>query len=366
VTTFSQTLLEAAVGTPSVSGGEQEVVEILAQLLEGRVDKVDVDEVGNLIAEQGHGPVRVMVLGHVDTVPGEIPVRIEDGKLHGRGSVDAKGPLCAALSAAAGLPEALKSAMTFQVIGAVGEEAPGSVGARHVLQTQPTPDLLVIAEPSGWDSVTLGYKGTFRMQLEATCASHHPAGPEPSASDDLVLALQRIREAVEETNTRNDASSLEPRRAFDQIQFSVLSLRHTHDGLTENASASVGFRLPPDQPPAAIREMLQRVSLPETVQSREGAEALAAVRGDRNNVLARLFRTAIRQAGGTPRLVVKTGTSDWNVVAEKWDVPTVAYGPGDAGLDHTPNEHLDLHAYEASVEVWISVLERLVNETGEA
>jgi LysW-gamma-L-lysine carboxypeptidase len=57
--------------------------------------------------------------------------------------------------------------------------------------------------------------------------------------------------------------------------------------------------------------------------------------------------------------VVKTGTSDWNVVAERWSVPALAYGPGDAALDHTPNEHLDLASYDAAVSVLVSVLDRL-------
>ena len=34
-----------------------------------------------------------MLLGHQDTVPGRIPVRMEDGRLFGRGAVDAKGCL---------------------------------------------------------------------------------------------------------------------------------------------------------------------------------------------------------------------------------------------------------------------------------
>ena len=98
----------------------------------------------------------LIVFGHIDTVPGDIPVRIEDNILHGRGSVDAKGPLAAMLSAAsiAGLPDGVR----VSVVGAVGEEAAGSIGARH-LAPQWSPDACIIGEPSGFDGVTLGYKG---------------------------------------------------------------------------------------------------------------------------------------------------------------------------------------------------------------
>jgi LysW-gamma-L-lysine carboxypeptidase len=49
--------------------------------------------------------------------------------------------------------------------------------------------------------------------------------------------------------------------------------------------------------------------------------------------------------------VLKTGTSDMNVVGPAWQCPIVAYGPGDSALDHTPNEHLPLDEYWKAVKV---------------
>jgi LysW-gamma-L-lysine carboxypeptidase len=75
--------------------------------------------------------------------------------------------------------------------------------------------------------------------------------------------------------------------------------------------------------------------------------------------VARAFRVAIRDAGGDPRLVRKTGTSDMNLYAEAWECPMVTYGPGDSDLDHAPNEHLSLAEYDRAVEVLTSVAETL-------
>ena len=61
-----------------------------------------VDDAGNAVGEAGAGP-EIVLLGHIDTVPGVVPVRIEDGKLYGRGSVDAKGPFATFVAAAARL-----------------------------------------------------------------------------------------------------------------------------------------------------------------------------------------------------------------------------------------------------------------------
>jgi LysW-gamma-L-lysine carboxypeptidase len=48
------------------------------------------------------------------------------------------------------------------------------------------------------------------------------------------------------------------------------------------------------------------------------------------------FLRAIRAAGGEPRFTVKLGTSDMSVVGPRWRCSILAYGPGDAALDHTP------------------------------
>ena len=55
--------------------------------------------------------------------------------------------------------------------------------------------------------------------------------------------------------------------------------------------------------------------------------------------------------GVRPGFVVKTGTSDMNVVAPAWRCPILAYGPGDNALDHTPGEHVALDEYWRAVLV---------------
>jgi LysW-gamma-L-lysine carboxypeptidase len=76
-------------------------------------------------------------------------------------------------------------------------------------------------------------------------------------------------------------------------------------------------------------------------------------RADRQNVLVRSFLAAIRGGEGQPQpsFVLKTGTSDMNVVGPIWRCPIVAYGPGDSALDHTPHEHLSLDEYWRAVQV---------------
>src|SRR5690554_5680465 len=234
-------LLVGAVSIPSVSGDEARLAEWLAGRLGHFTDTSRVDGAGNVVASLGSGPTRLHCLGHIDTVAGAIPVRVENGELWGRGSVDAKGSFC---SHAAGVIRAfdtnpaLRDRLTVTLIGAVGEEAPGSVGARHAVSTLLTPDLLLIGEPSGWQSLTLGYKGRVQLDLRVTCPEAHSAGREPSASDRLMLACSAMS---------SHAESLAPEDggAFDRVQMTVGRLASGSDGLTQWAEAQVSFRLPP-------------------------------------------------------------------------------------------------------------------------
>ena len=139
----------------------------------------------------------IVLLGHIDTVPGNIPVRIEpsaDGDLlYGRGSVDAKGPLATFVAGAArfGAARARAAGLRVVVVGAVEEEAATSKGARFIASrfngtTEPIPTACIIGEPSHWNRVTLGYKGRLLLDLTADQPMAHTAGPDASVASVVV------------------------------------------------------------------------------------------------------------------------------------------------------------------------------------
>ncbi len=72
--------------------------------------------------------------------------------------------------------------------------------------------------------------------------------------------------------------------------------------------------------------------------------------------------SGIRASGGQPRLKLKTGTADLNVVSRYWQIPMAVYGPGDSALDHTDDEHIDLREFATSIEVLTHALEQLAGE----
>ena len=62
--------------------------------------EVGKDAIGNVIGVVGEGEPVILLCGHMDTVAGHLPLRIEEGKIYARGAVDAKGPLAAMIMAA--------------------------------------------------------------------------------------------------------------------------------------------------------------------------------------------------------------------------------------------------------------------------
>ncbi|MBN1935484.1 MAG: M20/M25/M40 family metallo-hydrolase, partial [Anaerolineae bacterium] len=159
--TQADALLTELVERYSPSTQERPVVEYLVGQMNTLGFSAYIDGAGNAVGQLGRGKLgngeqTVLLLGHIDTVPGEIRVHREGNLLYGRGTVDAKGPLATFVAAAARAGE--QTGKRIVVVGAVEEEAATSKGARFLLD-RVQPDAVVIGEPSGWDAVTVGYKG---------------------------------------------------------------------------------------------------------------------------------------------------------------------------------------------------------------
>jgi [amino group carrier protein]-lysine/ornithine hydrolase len=342
-------LLKTAISIPSVSTRESEVANYLVSQMKTFTHEAFVDASGSAVAKIGHGALKIIFLGHIDTVPGDIPVRIEDGKLYGRGSVDAKGPFCTAVAAASRLSDEVKSKITLTLIGATEEEASSSKGARHAVTAYPKPDLVIIGEPSNWDAITLGYKGRLLVKAQIEKDHFHSAGEGTTAAEDVVNIWNVLKQHSDDYNKDKQG-------VFEQVQIALQGISSTLDGFKQKAEATIGYRLPLAVTPEGLEQELQTL-LPDVLLSFSGREI--AYRSEKDTALTRALRVAIREGGGTPRFKVKTGTADMNVVAPFWNVPMVAYGPGDSALDHTPKEHIDLADYEKAIAVLTAALTQL-------
>lgn len=341
-------LLTRMLEIPSVSTQESTLAHVLVAEMTRLGFESFVDEAGNAVGIMGAGP-DVVLLGHIDTVPGEIPVRIENGNLYGRGAVDAKGPFAAFVCAAARLT-ASGAHLPFRLvlIGAVEEEAASSKGARYAAERY-HPVACVIGEPSGWDRITLGYKGRLLVDGVWQQPMSHSAGREASAAERAVAFWNDVAAHCTAYNQGRE-------RLFDQLLPSLRSICSQSDGLTDRAELTIGVRLPPDVPPETLSSVIAERSHGGVLRFRDLCPAYQA---EKNTPLARAVLKGIRAAGGNPGFLLKTGTSDMNIVGPIWRCPILAYGPGDSSLDHTPNEHISVEEYLRSIEVLEHALQRL-------
>jgi len=355
-------LLIDLVETPSVTGDEAECASILADFFDAHGREVWIDDAGNVRAPADDG---VLLTSHVDTVPGDIPVRVETmdreearfgGEpavedpadeievLWGRGSVDAKGPL-AALAVAA-----VETGASFA--GVVGEEI-DSRGGRHLVETRESePDAVINGEPSGWEGITLGYRGLLGGNYVATSESGHSSRPDDNAIQDAINWWKRV-----ESEFAHD----EWVPVFERVTAKPTDIDGgvSEDGLSVEVTMRLQLRVPPEYTTDEIREVTDGHLENGTVHWDDRVEPVMM---SSRTAPARAFRAAIRRRGGDPRLLRKTGTSDMNVYAKAWDCPMVTYGPGDSDLDHAPNEHLPLEEYDHAVAVIEDATETLLEE----
>ncbi len=331
----------------SPSGREVDAANWLVQRMRASgFTQAYLDEAGNAVGLMGVGPKQIALLGHIDTVPGEIEVRVAGDVLHGRGSVDAKGALAAFVDAVAWIGQV--DGWQMLVIGAVDEERE-SLGARFVASRY-RPDYAIFGEPSGWNRVALGYKGSARADISVQRSMTHTASGKENACEAVVAVWQKIRAWGDEFNTGRE-------RAFDRVLLSLQSMQSGEDGFTQSACLGVMARLPVAIRPEDWYARLAQIA--EGAQVTATGFAIPAYQCEKNTPLVRAFLSAIRAQGGTPGFVYKTGTSDMNILLPQWNCPAIVYGPGDSMFDHSPNEQISLSEYLLSVEVLTQVLRRL-------
>ena len=345
--------LTGLVSRYSPSGEERGAVNWLVDRMHAlKYDRAFVDQAGNAVGILGTGSKHLVLMGHIDTVPGEIEVREENGILYGRGAVDAKGPLACFVDAAA--VAGPRPGWQVIVIGAVEEERE-SDGARYIAG-QYKPDFAIVGEPSRWNRVALGYKGSAWTQIKITCDHAHSASGQTTAAEHAFAAWSAVSAQAQLFNHGK-------KRVFDHLLVSLTEIDTEIGEFVQTAIMHLGVRLPPDLKPSdwknILSETLAKLELSHEEISFSSAP-IEAWQSEKNTPLVRAFLSAIRTQGGKPAFVYKTGTADINLVSPVWKCPAIVYGPGDSALDHTPNEHIDLDEFQNSVAVLSNVLDILL------
>ena len=317
--------------------------------------KVRIDEAGNVIGEVGSGRAKLLLCGHMDTVPGNLPVIRKHGRVYGRGAADAKSPLCALLLAGASMAD---SGIGITFAGVTQEEGEGA-GIAQLIRNGTSYDYAVFGEPSGSNRITVGYRGRVSLYVRVKTAGGHAGSPwaQRSAFDEFNQLLSRLEAYERSKEVQGDH--------FRSLSVSpTLVKAGTYHNVVPNlCEATLDLRLPPSISSSKAIGEIQHVAgqTDEGVQVDVTAgEPTEAYQADTGSSLVRAFQRAILLRLKTrPSLVHKTGTGDMNTFAHTNHAECVTYGPGLSSTSHTDGEMVQVRDYLGSIEVLKEAIRQL-------
>jgi len=356
-------LLTNLLGIYSPSGKEGDIANFLAEEMKKFGFQVGIDAIGNVIGVVGEGEPTIFLCGHMDTVAGHLPLRIEEGKIYARGAVDAKGPLAAMVMAASASSKEPGFKGKILVASVVEEEAT-SRGVKHLITQGITADYAIFGEPSGVENITIGYKG--QIQLKIVCKTETGHASTPWLYDN---ALEKAYELWEQIKNASSYPSLDPSaspyNAVTACLVKVVGGRAT-SVVPFEAEINLDIRVPIQFSTAQVFEQIekiitkyqaanQKVSVKATV-----LDTVEPFEVNKASPLVHVLSSSVRKVLTKPAtLLHKTGTGDMNILGKAMNLPIVTYGPGDSKLDHTLEEHIIISEYLASIQVYKETLLKL-------
>lgn len=358
---YAVDLLQNMLSLYSPTGEEAALSSFLVKEMERLGLQSWRDEAGNAVGEFGSGEPVILLCGHMDTVPGVLPIKLVDGKLYGRGAVDAKTSLAAMIAASSRL---VKEGFLGRilVVGAVEEEGVGR-GVKHLVETGVTADYAIFGEPSGVENITIAYKGSLHLKIECETTTGHSSAPwlYKNAIEEVFKIYERIK------GVRFTQENAESR--FYSVTSSVTKIEGGNEFSTVPSSAAlhINLRVPPT---LSIEMVLDAVYKVIEDYRRDNAEVdvrLSVIdscppyEADKNSLLVRSIAYAIRRVRKSQAVLVRrTGSGDMNLFGSARRVPVVTYGAGDAHLDHTPDEYVVVDEYLDSIKILCEGVKKLV------
>jgi succinyl-diaminopimelate desuccinylase len=340
-------LLARIVDIPSVSGTEGPLADAIEAALRP-LPHLTVDRDGNTVVartELGR-PERVVIAGHLDTVPeaGNLPGRVTDGRLYGLGACDMKGGVAVALKLAASVPRPTRD-ITYVWYDCEEVEAVRN-GLGRISRTNPdwlAADFAVLMEPTN-AVIEAGCQGTLRAEVTVRGKRAHTAR--------AWMGRNAIHAAAD---ILRRLGSYEPRRpVVDGLPYReglmAVAIRGGVAGnvVPDECVVTLNYRFAPDrteqQAVQHVRDVFEGYEV-DVVDSSPGAPPGLGY------PVAADFVTAV---GATVN--PKLGWTDVSRFAAR-GVPAVNYGPGDPLLAHSAEEYVELaqvRECEARMRAWLT------------
>ncbi len=339
-------LLCDLVDVESVSGNERQLADAVEEALAG-YDHLEVLRDGDAVVARTRlgRPGRVVIAGHLDTVPvaGNLPHHRDGGLIYGRGTADMKGGVAVALACAAELVSP-RHDVTWIFYDHEEVDAERN-GLGRLSRTRPdllAGDFAILMEPTG-AVVEGGCQGTLRFEIDLAGRAAHSArgwlGHNAIHDAADVLAALRAHDA-----RRVVVDGLEYREGLNAV---AIAGGIAGNVIPDACRVTVNFRFAPDRTLEQAQEYCRTLFPGHLLTFVDGAP------GARPGLDLPAARDFVDAVGGTPR--AKYG---WTDVARfaAFGVPAVNYGPADPGKAHADDEHCpvaDLHACRDALVRWL-------------
>ncbi len=350
LTTDVVTLTRALCDIPSVSHHEQDLADRVERALRS-CEHLQVERLGHaVVARTDLGrPQRVVLAGHIDTVPlsdpPNLPVRLEGGDLVGRGTTDMKAGCAVLLKLAAGLTDPHRD-VTY-VLYDCEEVADEFNGLGRVAVQRPEllhGDFAVLLEPTD-EGVEGGCNGTATVTVTTRGVASHAARPwrGHNAVHDLAEVLARIQTWQP---APVEVDGLTYRQSLNAVA--------VEGGVADNVIPDVArLRVNLRFAPSITAEQAVR-HLREEVFAGFEVDVLDTAEGARPGLDQPAAADFVRAVGLPVR--AKLG---WTDVARftALGVPAVNFGPGLTGYAHTDDERCPVRhipACEEALRRWLA------------
>ncbi|TCJ99803.1 succinyl-diaminopimelate desuccinylase [Nocardia alba] len=336
-------LTAALVDVPSVSRDEAKIADLVEEALREQTTGFEVVRHGNVVlARTRRGlPTRVILAGHLDTVPiaDNVPSRPDeiDGEavLFGCGTVDMKSGDAVFLHLAATIAD---PAHDLTLIFYDGEEIAAEFNGLGQIERELPEwlegDLAILGEPSaGW--IEAGCQGTLRVRLTTAGVRAHSA--RAWLGENAIHGLAPLLERLSGYVAREvDIDGCVYREGLSAVRVSGGVAGNV---VPDAAEVDVNFRFAPDrsveQAIAHVREVFDGLDVSfEVTDSSPGA-----LPGLTAPAAATLIDSVNAHGGGGVR--AKYGWTDVSRFAAR-GIPAVNFGPGDPNLAHKRDEHVPL------------------------
>lgn len=342
-------LTAALVDIPSESRHEQRIADEIETALRIQAPHFEVIRNGDAVLARTHlgRPSRVMLAGHIDTVPAaeNLPSRIEGGEIWGCGTSDMKSGDAVFLHLAATIAEPSHDlTLVMYDCEEIESSANGLGRIERELPDWLQAEVAILGEPSG-GFIEAGCQGTIRVVVSAAGTRAHSA--RSWLGDNAIHKLGAVLDRL---------SSYQPRSVdIDGCVYREgLSAVRIDGGIAGNvipdaASVTVNFRFAPDR---SIEQAVAHVH--EVFDGLDVAIVLTDAAAGALPGLAKPAAAAlVAAAGGQVR--AKYG---WTDVARfaALGIPAVNYGPGDPNLAHKVDERVEVAQITAVTEMLRSYL----------